>query len=402
MAQFQYMGRDSSGKRRKGKIASDSKRDAVLELRGKGIAVTEIVELELSVLQSDITIGNPVKTQDFVIYLRQFSTLITAGVTVAEATKILAEQTSSKALGRALTKVEQEIRSGRPLSAAAADHEKIFPPMFINLVEAGEATGNLDETLDRMAVYYEKQHYSMQKVKSALTYPIAIMIVAIGVVIFLLTSIVPTFAEMFSQFDAELPGITKLVLAISTFVQSFWWLLLIMLLLAIVGIIATIKNKKYKYHLDYALLKIPLFGKLIQKAVIARMTRTLSSLFKSSVPILDALVIVEKVVLNEVMAKVLKECRSSLESGNTLSEPMKQHWIFPALVTQMIAIGEQSGSLDFMLEKISDFYEKEVDATADALKGLIEPVMIIALASMVGFIVLSIIVPMFDIFNHVK
>lgn len=402
MAQFEYIGRDRSGKTRKGKITSAARKDAVMVLREKGIAVSDIVELETTVFNQEISIGNPVKTQDFVIYLRQFSTLIIAGVSVAEATKILAQQTESKALCKALMNVEEELRSGKPLSIAAANHEKIFPPMFINLVQAGEATGNLDETLDRLAVYFEKQHYTRQKVKSALTYPIAIAIIAIAVVIFLLTNIVPTFASMFMQFDAELPAITQTVLAISEWVQSFWWLVLLIFAGIVIGIMLILQRPSSKYYFDYAILKVPIFGKLVQKSVIARMTRTLSSLFKSSVPILEALVIVEKVVMNEVMNRVLKQSRTSLEGGKPLSDPMKQHWIFPPLVTQMIAIGEQSGSLDFMLEKISDFYEKEVDATADALKGLIEPIMIILLAGMVGFIVLSIIVPMFDIFNHVK
>lgn len=402
MAQFQYIGRDSSGKARKGKVMGSSRKEVVVNLREKGIAVTDIIELETSLLNVEISIGNPVKTQDFVIYLRQFSTLIVAGVTIAEATKILAEQTESKHLSNALKSVETDVRSGKPFSVAAASHKKIFPPMFIYLVQAGEASGDLDETLDRLATYFEKQHYSMQKVKSALMYPIAIAIVAIGVVIFLLTNVVPMFVSMFAQFDAELPAITKMVMAMSGWLQSFWWLVLIFVVALIVGFMVIKSRPSSKYHLDYALLKMPLFGKLTQKAIIARMTRTLSSLFKSSVPILEALTIVERVVLNEVMTRVLRDARASLESGRTLSEPMRQHWIFPPLVTQMIAIGEQSGSLDMMLEKVSEFYEKEVDATADALKGLIEPIMIIFLAVIVGFIVLSLMVPMFDIFNQVK
>ncbi|WP_195572204.1 type II secretion system F family protein [Paenibacillus sp. 1001270B_150601_E10] len=402
MAQFEYVGRDRLGKARKGKATGATRKEVVLALREKGIAVSDIVEIETSFLNQDISIGSPVKTQDFVIYLRQFSTLIVAGVSVAEATRILGQQTASKALKKALLQVEEEIRSGKPLSVAAAEHSKIFPPMFINLVQAGEATGDLDETLDRLATYFEKQHYTVQKVKSALTYPIAITIVAIGVVIFLLTNIVPTFASMFMQFDAELPWITKMVLAISDWMQSFWWLIILILIGIVAGFVAARRNPTSKYVLDHAILRIPIFGKLVQKSMIARLTRTLSSLFKSSVPILDALTIVEKVVMNEVMSRVLRESRTSLQDGKTLSGPMKDHWIFPPLVTQMISIGEQSGSLDYMLEKIADFYEKEVDATADSLKGLIEPIMIITLAGIVGFIVLSIIVPMFDIFNHVK
>ncbi|MBR2569941.1 MAG: type II secretion system F family protein, partial [Paenibacillus sp.] len=356
MAQFEYVGRDRLGKARKGKVTGATRKEVVIALREKGIAVSDIVEIETSFLNQDISIGSPVKTQDFVIYLRQFSTLIEAGVSVAEATRILGQQTASKALKKALLQVEEQIRSGKPISVAAREHPKIFPPMFINLVQAGEASGDLDETLDRLATYFEKQHYTVQKVKSALTYPIAITIVAIGVVIFLLTNIVPTFASMFMQFGAELPWITKMVLAISDWMQAFWWLIILILIGIVIGIIAVRRNPTSKYYLDHAILRVPIFGKLVQKSMIARMTRTLSSLFKSSVPILDALNIVEKVVMNEVMSRVLKESRVSLQDGKTLSGPMKEHWIFPPLVTQMIAIGEQSGSLDFMLEKIADFY----------------------------------------------
>lgn len=401
MAVFRFEGRDRTGKHRKGNMNGTSRRDVMMKLREKGIAVSKLEEAPNDILHKDIIIGKPVKFHEFVIYLRQFSTLLQAGVTVVDATRVLASQTDNKLFKKVLESVEEDLRSGKPLSAAAAHHPRIFPPIFINMVEAGEVGGNLDDTLERLAVYFEKQHRTRQKVVSALAYPITVGIVAAGVVTFLLTSVVPTFATMFLGFGAELPATTQFVLGSSDWMQRNWWVLFLVGILAYLGFWVLSKNKTTKYYIDYFLLRIPIFGKLLQKAVLARMARTLSSLFSSSVPILQALTIVEKVVENDVLGKVLKTSRNSLEKGESLTEPMRQHWIFPPLVTQMIAIGEQTGSLDLMLVKVADFYEAEVEAATDRIKSLIEPLMIVLLAAIVGTIVTSILVPMFEIFNHV-
>lgn len=399
MARYKYTGRDRRGKRQ-GTVYAASKREAMTKLKEDEIRVIELTEIPETLLTKDITIGNPVKLQHFVIYLRQFATLLKAGVTVVDATGILAYQTESKALKKALFHVEQELREGNPLSEAVGKHPKIFTPMFINMVRAGEVSGNLDETLERLAEHFEKQHYTRQKIVGALTYPAVIGVVAIAVVIFLLVSVVPTFVTMFADMGGELPAITKFVLAASEFMQSFWWLIALVVTGIIVLITYIRKNKETKYYLDYLLLRMPLIGKMMQKAVLARMMRTLSSLFTSSVPILQAMQIVEKVVENEVIAKVIRESRSSLEKGRSMTEPMKAHWAFPPLVTQMISIGESSGALDSMLTKIAEFYEKEVETVTDQLKSLIEPLMIVVLAGLVGTIVLAIMVPMFEMFNQ--
>jgi len=401
MARYRYSGRDRRGKKQ-GVVTAQSKREAMVQLKEKGIKVTEITEVPETLLTKEITFGSTVKLQDFVIYLRQFATLIKAGISVVEATSILAEQTESKALRKALLVVEQDLKDGNPLSTATAKHKKVFSSMFVNMIRAGEATGSMDETLERLANHFEKQHYTKQKIISALTYPIAIAIIAFIVVIFLLLSVVPTFVDMFADFGSELPAITKFVLSASEFMQKFWWLVGLLVVGMVVGITLVKNNKSSKYYLDYFLLRLPIFGKILQKAAIARMTRTLSSLFSSSVPILQAISIVENIIENEVIAKVLVKSRSALEQGQSLTVPMKAHWVFPPLVTQMIAIGEETGSLDEMLAKVADFYEKEVDTATDRLKSLIEPIMIVFLASIVGTIVSSILIPMFEIFNHVQ
>lgn len=400
MPRYKYSGRDRKGNK-SGVITASSKREAVVQLRENGIRVMDFQELPETVLTKDIMIGNPVKLEDFVIYLRQFSTLLKAGVSVVESTAILSEQTESKALRKALKVVEQDLREGNPLSEAAAKHKKIFTSMFINMIRAGEVGGNMDDTLERLAVHYEKQHFTKQKIVSALAYPIVVGIIAVAVVIFLLVSVVPTFVEMFEDFGGELPAITQFVLKSSELMQVYWWLVILIFIAIFVGIMVIRNNKQSKYYLDYFLLRMPIFGKIFQKAALARMTRTLSSLFTSSVPILQAMTIVENIVENEVIAKVIRQSRDSLEQGRSLTEPMRRHWVFPPLVSQMIAIGEETGSLDAMLAKVADFYEKEVESATDRLKSLIEPIMIVFLAGIVGTIVTSIMVPMFEIFNHV-
>ncbi|MEK4126039.1 type II secretion system F family protein [Anoxybacillus sp. FSL W8-0382] len=402
MAQFRYEARDMRGRVKKGTIVAPSRRDVIMKLREQRLKVIDVQEVPQTLLTKEITFGNPVKLQHFVIYLRQFATLLKAGVTIVDATRILAEQTESKALKKALAHIEERLRSGQPLSTAMTDHPNIFPPLVINMIRAGEASGSIDETLERLADHFEKVHRTRQKIVSALAYPIVVGIIAVIVVIFLLVGVVPTFVSMFADFGADLPSITKFVLRASEVMQTYWWGVLL-LLLSTYGVLMLLRRqKKTKYYLDVIVLRMPIFGGMMQKAVLARMTRTLSSLFSSAVPILQALTIVEAVVENEVVARVIRTSRDALERGESLTEPMKRHWAFPPLVTQMIAIGEQTGSLDAMLAKVADFYEAEVEAATDRLKSLIEPLMIVLLAGVVGTIVTSILVPMFDIFNHIQ
>ncbi|WP_419881814.1 type II secretion system F family protein [Peribacillus sp. B-H-3] len=400
MARFKYTGRDKSGKK-SGIITAQSKREAIQKLKDDGVRVVEMTLVPETFLTREITIGNPVKLQHFVIYLRQFSTLLRAGVSVVESTNILSSQTESKHLRKALQSIEQELRDGNPLSQAASKHKNIFTAMFINMVRAGEAGGNMDETLERLADHYEKQHSTRQKIQSAMAYPTVVAFIAIFVVIFLLKSVVPTFADMFKDFGGQLPAITQFVLNSSAFMQKAWYLIILFFVLMAILIIYIKKNKTTKYYYDYFFLRVPIFGKMMQKAVLARMTRTLSSLFTSSVPILQAMTIVDQVVENEVIGGVIRKSRDSLERGQSLTDPMRNHWAFPPLVTQMIAIGEQTGALDAMLSKVADFYEKEVENSTDQLKSLIEPIMIVVLAGIVGTIVISIMVPMFEIYNQV-
>ncbi|WEG11460.1 type II secretion system F family protein [Pullulanibacillus sp. KACC 23026] len=402
MAYFDYTGRDVKGRMKKGNITAESKQDAVKALREKGIAAMEIAEGTPSLLTMDLKIGPSVKSSDMVIFLRQFATLIKAGVPIVDSVEILSEQSESKALKATLTQIAHELKQGQSLSAACEQHKKLFPPLVINMIKAGEIGGSLEETLERLATFTEKQHELKQKVVSTMFYPATIGLMAIGVIVFIMVYVVPMFANMFEGFNAKLPPITLFVLGLSHVIVHYWWIVLFIIIVISIFFYFLLQNKSSKMVLDYAILKVPIFGKLSQKAEIARITRTLSSLFSSSVPILQALTVVERVTNNEVIRKVIINAKDSLEKGRSLAEPLKESWVFPPLVHHMIAVGEQTGALDYMLEKVADFYEAEVETMTDRLKSLIEPVMIIILAAVVGFIVLSIVIPMFNLYSQLS
>ncbi|WP_088007244.1 type II secretion system F family protein [Indiicoccus explosivorum] len=400
MARFQYEGRDHK-RVRAGVIAADNRRVAVEQLRGQGIRVTDIREAKETALHKDIQIGAPVKRDQFIMFLRQFATLMRAGVTIVNAIEILSQQVESKGLQKALHSASEDLRKGNSLSDAFAKHPKIFEPLTLNLLKAGEMSGNIDEALDRLAIHYDKAYQTRQKVISAMTYPAVVGVLAIGVVIFLLTSIVPMFVDMFNDFGGELPAITRFVMGASEVVQQYWYLVMLTVVGVVVAIAMLKRTPQGKMAIDTFLLRMPIFGKILKKSALARMMRSLSSLFTSSVPILQAMSMVEKVVGNEVMAKVIRESRESLHKGGSMTEPMKNHWAFPPLIPHMIAIGESTGALDHMLSKVAEFYEKEVEAETERLKALIEPLMIVFLATLVGTIVLAIMMPMFEMFENI-
>lgn len=389
------------GVTQKGIIDATNKAAAINKLREKGINPREIEESK-SLLHKDINLGSKkVKVQDFVIYCRQFATLIRAGVSLVEATSILAKQATSKPLKRALEKVEEDVRTGIPFSDAVQKHPKVFPELFINMMRSGEATGNIDDTLERLATSYEKSFRLIKKVQSTLTYPAMLLVMIVVVVFFMLIFIVPTFVESFESMDAELPLLTVWTVALGEWLRQFWWLPIGTLVIAVTVFQYLFRNNaQFHYTIHYILLKMPVFGPLLQKSAIARLTRNLSSLFSSAVPILHALTISGKVSGNPVVGKVVLDARASLEKGSSLTEPLEKSWIFPPMVTSMTRIGESTGSLDYMLEKIADFYEEEVDRNVDTLKSLIEPLMIVLLSGAIGIIVAAIFLPMFSLYEN--
>lgn len=399
MAYFVYEAVNESGKKVKGQIQSPNKHAAVTELTGRGLILRSIQERPETLLTKEFFIGRPVKLEDFVIFCRQFATLIRSGIQIDQALGILEDQTTSKYLKRALGEVYHQVRSGRSLSSSMAQHPKIFPEMFVHMIESAEASGSMEEVLLRMADHYEKEHKTVEKIKSAMTYPIIVLVVAIAVLIFLLTNIVPKFTAMFADLGAELPLITKFIMALSDFVQASWLLIFIVAIGLVVGLRFALRDEQIRYHWDGLKFKIPVFGSVIQKAAIARMARTMASLFASAVPVMQTLAISQKVVGNKVLAGVLDDASNSLAQGKQLSEPFRESKMFPKMVIQMLTIGEETGQVDNMLVKIAEFYEEEVEQNVDRLKAMLEPVMMLFLAGLVGIIVAAIMTPMFSLYD---
>lgn len=398
MASYSYKAKSKDGKVIEGLIETKSKRDAIRELTEMDLIVYQ-VEPTNSILDREIRFGQQLKQKDFILFLRQFATLMRAGILVVDSLELLSEQTESKALKDALEDIAEDTREGSPLSAGMQKYPKLFPELLVQMIKTGEVSGQLEDVLERMATYYERQYELRQKVTTALTYPIVVASFAIIVTMFLMLFIVPIFGDMFISMGSELPFITQAVLSVSEITRKFWWAFIAGLILLIVVLGRLKKKEAYAIYFDTLILKLPIIGSFIQKTVLARMTQTLSSLLDSSVPILQAVEVTSDVVGNRVVEKVLLDARDSLEQGESLAKPMQDHWVFPPLIIQMIHIGEESGALDEMLSKVAEIYDREVNEASDKLQSLIEPVLIIFLAFVVGIIVLSIVIPMFSLFE---
>lgn len=403
MAIFQYEGKLLNGKRKKGRITAASLREAKEKLRQESILVTDLSELESTGLNMEVNLlPERVKIEHLIMYVRQFATLIRAGVPIVRATSILRVQTESNVLKKTLSQVEDDLKEGIAYSEAIKKHPRVFSNFFSSMALAGETSGNLEEALDQIGLQLQKQYDVKRKVISALTYPLVVSIVAIGVVAFLMVNVVPTFASIFGQLGGELPLITRMVVAVSDFIAAFWWLLLAIAILGVVVFTWMLKRDRERFVIDGLLLKMPIFGTIVMKSQIALLTRSLAVLLKAAVPILTAIEITERIVSNRVIRKGLTEAREMMAQGVPLHEPLMRNANFPALMTQMIAVGEESGDLDSMLNEVAEFYETEVETTTDRLKSIIEPLLIVVLASVVGVIVISIVVPMFQIYGDIQ
>ncbi|MEB1807658.1 MAG: type II secretion system F family protein [Bacillaceae bacterium] len=403
---FLYKAIDSkTGKEVKGKLYAPTQEVAVKELKGQGLYIAELSKRKETVWNKDlnelnIVIGKPVKNRDFVVFCRQLATLLKAGTPITDSIRILSEQVSSKIFKKALDDVYNDIRSGTSFSEACSDFPKIFDKVFVNMVRAGETSGDLENVMDRLATFYEKEHRVKEKVKSAMMYPIAVSIIAVVVVIILLTNVLPSLLNNLTSMGGEIPVPTQIVMSISDFLIYRWYLVLLFVALFVLIFIAIYRNPKGHFMLDYLKLKIPVFGILFQKTIIARVTRTMASLFSSSVPVLQTLTMSAEIANNDVVAKVLNESKESLRAGESLSEPLDKSWVFPKIVSHMIKVGEETGQLDTMLEKVADFYEEDVEQMASRMSAIIEPLMIVILGVIVGTIVLAAMLPMFSIYNN--
>jgi len=399
MAVFVYQGRSASGNQN-GEIEAPDRSAAVGELRRRSILVTKIAEK--SAPKMSFKFGGKVKDKEMAIFTRQFSTMIDAGLPLVQCLNILAEQSESKTLRSVTGQVARHVEAGSTLADALRRHPRTFDDLFTNLVEVGEAGGILDVVLQRLAAYIEKAAALKRKVKAAMVYPCAIIGVALLVVIFMLTFVIPTFAQMFKDLGADLPLPTKIVMMLSDFVRGYILLLIAGMIGAVMALRSYYRTEGGRATIDALMLKTPVFGTLVRKVAVARFTRTLGTLVQSGVPILDGLRITARTAGNKVVEKAVLQCRAAVTEGKTLADPLRTSGVFPPMVTQMISVGEQTGALDAMLSKIADFYDDEVDTAVSTLTSLLEPIMIVFLGVVVGGLVVAMYLPIFKLVTLVK
>ncbi len=400
MAQFVWEGRTRAGEIRKGVMEALAEPDVQARLRQQNIAITRVKKKPREI---NIQLGTGVGAKDITVFSRQLATMIDAGLPIVQCLDILANQSENKNFGKVLLNVKADVESGAHLSEALRRQPKVFNELFTNLVAAGEAGGILDRILSRLSAYLEKIQKLKSQIKGALVYPIAIVVVAIAVVILLLWKVIPIFENMFKDFNGgALPAPTRFVIALSNgFVDNA---LPIMggLVAFIVALTWGLRTKTGKRVFDTVILKTPIFGPLLRKVAVARFTRTLGTLLSSGVPILDSMDIVAKTAGNVVVANAILHARQKISEGKNMTEPLSETKVFPSMVVQMIGVGEQTGAMDTMLQKIADFYEEEVDIAVAALTKLMEPVMMVFLGTIVGGLLIAMYMPIFEMANNIK
>lgn len=403
MPSYQWKGRTLSGEVQSGELVVGSQEEVLAHLRKKRIIVMYVREKSKGLsLSLKLRGASGVKIKDLAIFTRQFATMINAGLPLVQCLDILSQQTENLAFKGVIANVTNDVESGSTLAEALKRHPKVFDNLFTNMVAAGEAGGVLDDILLRLASYIEKAEALRRKIKSAMMYPLVVAGVAIGATIFMLVFIIPTFAKIFMDFGGELPLPTKIVMGCSTFLRNWWWAL-------IAGIIAiTAAYRRYaatekgRRTVDLILLHIPIFGDVMRKGAIARFTRTLGTLISSGVPILDGLEITAHTSGNKIIEEAIMATRGSIREGETIAAPLRTSKVFPPMVVQMIGIGEETGALDEMLNKIASFYDDEVNTAVDALTSVIEPIMIVVMGMLVGGMVVAMYLPMFKLISVVS
>ena len=398
MPVFEYKGKTLAGAAVAGEIKAENKADLERILRQNRIIVQSISKKAASI---DIKFGTGIPRIDVSRFTRQFATMIGAGLPMVQCLDILSSQMENKELAKVVSQVKDGVQGGATLSEALARHPKIFDTLYTNMVEAGEVGGALDAILNRLAVYREKADQLIRKVKGAMIYPAVIVVVAAGVTIGMLAFIVPVFANMFGGLNAELPTPTLVVLGISNFLQENM-LYLVVGLIGLIGLFLWWKKTPGGALMwDKIMLKMPVLGNLIRKSSVARFTRTLGTLLASGVSIIEALEITAKTAGNLVIASAINKSVLSIAEGDTITAPLKETGVFPPMVTQMISVGEKTGGLDEMLNKIADFYDEEVDEAVTALTSVIEPIIIVFMGVVIGGILIAMYLPMFDIIGKI-
>lgn len=407
MPTYTYLARARDGSKQKGSVTADSTQAATRMLQDRGLMVDQVSEKKglFSFGGGGAAKGNKrVRTIDLLVFTRQLSTIVSAGLPLLQGLDILAEQTEDPNFAVVIDAVSQEVEAGETFSDALRKHPKAFPDLYVSMVRAGEAGGDLDGVLLQLADYLEASEDLKRKIKSSMTYPVVafsmIILIAIGLVVF----VVPQFQKIFGQFGKQLPAPTMILIHMSEFMRTWYaWVFIIAVIVAIIAFLRIYgSTRNGRYNLDALKLRLPVFGDLMRKVSISRVTRTLSTLTRSGVAILQALEIVERTAGNEVFAKAIREAAENVRNGETLADPLARSEVFPTMVTRMIAVGEKTGALETMLMKISDFYDSEVKAKVDQMTSLIEPLLIGLMGLVVGSIVVALFMPILKLSTLVQ
>ena len=402
MPVFVWKGRTRQGTIKKGEVEAVNQEAVMAQLRAQMLLPVSVKAKSKDVSEYFTFLKQGITIKDLVIFTRQFATMIDAGLPLLQCLDILAEQNTNKTFRDVIREIKGDVEQGSTFADALAKHPKPFDALYVNLVQAGEIGGILDTILNRLAVYLEKADALRRKVKGAMVYPTTVLVVAIGVVVLMLVKIIPTFERMFSDFGGELPGPTQVVVSISHWMQEWLGPFLVVGVVAVIAFFQWRKRSlKFRRQTDGLALKLPVFGTLLRKVAVARFTRTLGTMIASGVPILDGLNIVAKTAGNVVIEEALISVRTAISEGKTIAEPLEESGVFPGMVVQMIAVGEETGAMETMLSKIADFYDDEVDAAVDALTALLEPAMMVGLGGTVGGMLVAMYLPIFKIADTV-
>ncbi|HKA13640.1 MAG TPA: type II secretion system F family protein [Myxococcota bacterium] len=399
---FQWKARTRQGSLKKGEIEAINEAAVMAQLRSQMLLPVTVKEKSKDVSEYLPFLKPGIKTRDLVIFTRQFATMIDAGLPLVQCLDILGNQQPNRTFQTIIRAVKADVEQGATFADSLRKHPKPFDDLYVNLVQAGEIGGILDTILNRLAVYLEKADALARKVKGAMVYPSTVLVVAIGVVVLMLTKVIPTFEKMFADFGGELPGPTQVVVALSHFMQHWIGLFMVVVTGAFIAFLqARRRSLAFRKSTDALALKLPVFGSLLRKVAVARFTRTLGTMIASGVPILDGLDIVARTAGNMIIEEALRKVRAAITEGKTIAEPLSESDVFPGMVTQMIAVGEETGAMETMLAKIADFYDEEVDAAVEALTALLEPLMMVFLGGTVGGLLIAMYLPIFHIADSI-
>jgi type IV pilus assembly protein PilC len=398
MPSYTWKARTRQGALKKGEMEAGSEAAVMAQLRAQSLLPMVVKQKAKDVSEYLTFLKEKIKTKDLVIFTRQFATMIDAGLPLVQCLDILGSQQENKTFKTVIMAIKSDVEQGSTFADALRKHPKPFDALYVNLVQAGEIGGILDTILNRLAAYLEKADALARKVKGAMVYPTTVLVVAVGVIVMMLIKIIPTFEKMFADFGGQLPGPTQLVVNLSHFMQD--WIFVFLVCVAAVVIAFTQARKRstdFRRKTDAIALKLPVFGPLLRKVAVARFTRTLGTMLASGVPILDGLDIVARTAGNMVVEDALYRVKAAISEGKTIAEPLAESQVFPGMVVQMIAVGEETGAMEAMLSKIADFYDDEVDAAVDALTAMLEPAMMVGLGGTVGGMLIAMYLPIFKI-----